>query len=304
MKVLVLLATWVALAPVITPRQEVAVTAAGGKLYLIGGLQGNVTLSSVEEYDPKTNRWRIVAPMPQGAHHAAAVTLGNHIYVIGGYRPPAFTPVSSVFRYDTRLDQWTSVADLPSPRGAVAAAVIDGRIYAAGGAQTPRELVVYDPAADRWTQRASMPTGREHHAAVSLGGRLYVAGGRLPSNTNAFERYDPATNSWTELPPLPTARSGIAAAVLDGRIYVFGGEGNQSSSTGVFQENESYDPVTNSWRTEPPMATPRHGIGAATIDGRIHIPAGSPVQGFGTTDIHDAFSADPPRRRRVVRGGG
>ena len=147
-----------------------------------------------------------------------------------------------------------------------------------------------------------MPTGREHHAAAALGGWLYVAGGRLPSNTDAFERYDPATNTWTELPSLPTARSGIAAAVLDGRIHVFGGEGNQFSSTGVFEQNESYDPITNSWRTELPMAIPRHGIGAATIDGRIHIPAGSPVQGFGTTDLHDAFAGDPPPRRRIVRG--
>jgi N-acetylneuraminic acid mutarotase len=292
----------VSLAPVITPRQEVAVAAASGRLYLIGGLAGSAVLSSVEEYDPRTNRWRLVAPLPAGVHHAAAVTIGHHIYVIGGYRSPGFTPVSSVFRYDTTLDQWSAEAALPSPRGALAAAAIDGKIYAAGGAQTPTDLVVYDPSTGAWSSRAPMPTGREHHAAVSLGGRLYVAGGRLGGNTNAFERYDPDTDRWNELPQLPTARSGIAAAVLDGRIYVFGGEGNPLSFTGVFAENESYDPATNGWRTEPSMPEPRHGIGAATIDGRIHIPAGAPIQGFSISDVHDAFAGDPPPRRRLVRG--
>jgi len=295
-----LLAIWLPLAPVITPRQEVAVAAANGKLYLMGGLAGTTVLSSVEEF--ANGRWRLVAPMPEPLHHSAAATVSDSIYVIGGYRTISFEPTDHVYRYDTTLDQWTRVADLPNPTGALAAATIDGRVYAVGGAQTPRELLVYDPASNQWTALAPMPTGREHLAAAALDGKLYVAGGRLPGNRNAFERYDPATNTWITLPPLPTARSGIAAAALNGRIYVFGGEGNGQSPTGVFAQNESYDPVSNTWRTEEPMAVPRHGIGAATLDGRIHIPAGATVQGFGVSAVHDAFVLEIPKRRRAVGG--
>jgi hypothetical protein len=50
------------------------------------------------------------------------------------------------------------------------------------------------------------------------------------------------------------------------------------------------------------MPVPRHGIGAATIGGRIHIPGGATVAGFGVSAVHDAFAVDVPRRRRAVGG--
>lgn len=48
-------AAWISLAPVLTPRQEVAVAAASGKVYLIGGIASDRSiLTSVEEYDRGT----------------------------------------------------------------------------------------------------------------------------------------------------------------------------------------------------------------------------------------------------------
>ncbi len=296
------LAAWISLAPVLTPRQEIAVAAANGKVYVIGGLAGETVLASVEEYDPQTDRWGFVAPLPQPVHHAAAATVGDRIYVIGGYRTVAFDPTTDVHQYDPLLDRWMTVASLPSQRGALAAAAIDGKIYAAGGAPTFRELVVYDPATDHWTALAPMPTPREHLAAVAFGGKLFVVGGRgAGRNTGAFEMYDPITNQWTGLAPLPTPRSGLAAAVLGGRMYVFGGEGNSAVPSGVFAENESFDFASGRWQSELPMPTPRHGIGAAAIGTRIHIPGGATIAGFSTSDVHEAFGFPPARRRAVKR---
>ena len=95
-----LLASWLSLAPLQTPRQEVAVAAAGGRVYVFGGISGQEVLDSVEEYDPAANRWRFVAPLPEPLHHAAAATAGDAIYVIGGYRTLAFDPTDHVYRYD------------------------------------------------------------------------------------------------------------------------------------------------------------------------------------------------------------
>ncbi|HUR83496.1 MAG TPA: kelch repeat-containing protein [Thermoanaerobaculia bacterium] len=296
----ILAAGWLELAPVLIPRQEVAVTAANGKLYLIGGISGSAILTSVEEYDPSTGLWRFVAPLPEPRHHAAAATVGGSLYVIGGYQTLAFDPQRSVFRYDIANDRWFAVASLPAPRGALAAVAIDGRIYAVGGVPDGTALAVYDPSTNAWTTLAPMPTPREHLAAAAVDGILYVAGGRFTSgNIAAFERFDPSTGSWTVLPDLPTARSGIAAAAIGVRVYVFGGEGNTATSTGVFAQTESYDVTTGTWQVEPEMRNPRHGIGAATIGTLIHIPAGSPLQGFGTTTAHDAFFANANRRRAV-----
>ena len=292
---------WIALAPLQSARQELAVASAGGKVYAIGGISGVSVLSSVEEYDPGTNRWRFVAPLPEPLHHSAAAVVDDIIYVIGGYRTLSFDATAVVYRYDPRSDLWSPAAALPSPRGALAAAVIDGRIYAAGGAPGGNDLTVYDPMTDRWTPQAPMPTAREHLAAAAAGGRLYVAGGRQPRNVNALEVYDPKTDRWSALAPLPTARSGLAAAVFGNRIYVFGGEGNPAAGTGVFEQNEVYDIVAGTWRTDAPMPTPRHGIGAAVVDQRIYIPGGGIRQGFGPTSTHEAFVPLTPLRRRAVR---
>jgi N-acetylneuraminic acid mutarotase len=293
-------AVWISLAPVLTPRQEVAVAEAGGRIYLIGGIAADHSiLASVEEYDPSTNRWRFVAPLPRPRHHAAAVGIGELVYVIGGFGSVAFDPQDSVYRYDTVRNEWSEVAPLPEVRAALAAVSIDGRIYAVGGVPDTQALAMYEPATDVWTPLAPMPTGREHLAAAAVNGRLYVAGGRVGGNVNAFERYEPASNTWTALDPLPTARSGLAAAAIGSRIYVFGGEGNPNTATGVFEEVESFDTISGRWRREVPMAVPRHGIGAAAIGDRIHIPGGAPVQGFGTTDAHDAIETQFARRRSV-----
>ena len=296
-----LLATWVTLAPAAVARQEIAAVVANDKLYVIGGIGAEInSLASVEEYDPATNAWRFVAPLPRPRHHPAAVTLGDAIYVIGGYETLNFDPVRTVYRYDIVANQWSEVAPLPAARGAMAAAVIDGKIYAVGGAPgSGRDLIVYDPAANSWTVLPPMPTGREHLAAVAVDGMLYVAGGRLAVNTSAFERFDPATSTWTVLPPLPTARAGHAAAAVHGRIYVFGGEGNPASLNGTFPQVESFDVANATWRSEPLMANPRHGIGAALLGTRIHIPAGAPIQGFGPTSEHDALELAVGRRRAV-----
>jgi N-acetylneuraminic acid mutarotase len=298
--VVILASGWIELAPVLIPRQEVAVASANGKLYLIGGISGSEILTSVEEYDPSTGLWRFVAPLPEPRHHAAAATIDGSLYLIGGYETLAFDPQSSVFRYDIASDRWFEVAALPAPRGAHAALPIDGRIYAVGGVPGGTALAVYDPNTNAWTTLAPMPTPREHLAAAAVDGMLYVAGGRFTSgNVAAFERFDPSTGSWTILPELPTARSGLAAAAIGDHVYVFGGEGNTATSTGVFAQTESYDVTTGTWMSEPDMRTPRHGIGAATIGTLIHIPAGSPLQGFGTTTVHDAFFANANRRRAV-----
>jgi N-acetylneuraminic acid mutarotase len=292
---------WITLLPLQQERQEIAVAAANGRLYAIGGIRGSSVLASVEEFDPQTNRWRFAAPLPEPLHHSAAAVVDDAIYVIGGYRTLAFDPTSAVYRYDPRADLWTGVASLPSPRGALAAAAIDGRIYAVGGVPGGNSLTMYDPLIDRWTALAPMPTAREHLAAAAAGGKLYVAGGRLAGNVAAFEVYDPATDRWTALASLPTARSGLAAAFANNRIYVFGGEGNPASRSGVFEQNEAYDIEAGTWKTDAPMPTPRHGIGAAVVNGTVYLPGGAILQGFGATAVSEAFiPVVPPRRRAVI----
>ncbi|HZT05747.1 MAG TPA: kelch repeat-containing protein [Chloroflexota bacterium] len=288
-------ALWVDLAQQRVPRQEMAVAELGGRIYAIGGFNPDgSSANTVEAYDPATDSWATVAPLPIALNHPAAATVGDHVYVIGGHPDQGAEAVDTVYAYDAGADRWVPRARMPTARGALAVAVADGKIYAMGGSPDRRErdFAVYDPDADAWTPLPAMPTPRNHLAAGALNGKIYAVGGRsgdIGGITAALEEYDPGARAWTAKAPMPTARGGIAAAVVGGSLYVFGGEGNRNNPTGVFDEVEAYDPATDSWLRLAPMGAPRHGIGAAALENRIYIPGGASVEGFGVTPVNQAL---------------
>ncbi|MBI3090484.1 MAG: hypothetical protein HYY96_07425 [Candidatus Tectomicrobia bacterium] len=287
---------WSLGAPLPTPRQEVAVAALGGFVYVLGGIDAERrSVATVERYDPVRNIWELLAPLPAPRHHAAAAAVDGVLYVAGGFATLAFDAVASVYAFDPQRGAWSERAPLPTPRGAAAAAVIDNQLYVAGGFRngSVAEAARYDPVADRWESLPPMPTARDHLAAAAIEGRLYAAGGRdnTPAlNLGTLEVYDPASGRWSSGSPMPTPRSGIAAAALGGRLYVFGGE----SLAATFAENEAYDPASDSWSQAPALPTPRHGIGAALLDGRIYIPGGGVLAGFSTSGVTEVFTLASP----------
>lgn len=266
--------------------QELATAVLDGKIYAIGGLEGQGNPSPrVYVYNPFTNIWAQAAPLPFGNdHHAAAVADGK-LYVFGGVSPDTYV-------YDPVGNTWKFVARMQSAHnGTPAAAVIDGKIYCAGGssgATSVNVLEVFDPQTNTWTRRQPMSIARNHCAGAAIDGKFYVAAGRGSSNAgSALEVYDPATNSWSRKAPMPTPRSGVAAAAVNGELFVFGGEGSR-----MYPEVEAYNPRTDSWRRLPDMPTPRHGIWASVIGNKIYLPGGATVVGFGGTGAHEVFIVD------------
>ena len=52
-----ILNSWVAIAPLNTPRRSLALGVLGGPMYALGGYDGASSLKSVERYDPQSNCW-------------------------------------------------------------------------------------------------------------------------------------------------------------------------------------------------------------------------------------------------------
>lgn len=285
---------WIDRSPLPSGRQEVGVAEVAGRIYVVGGFDSNTqSVNTVERYDPTSDQWEAVLPIPatNPINHVGAASVNGRLYVVGGLRQN-FTGVNWVFCYDPDSNSWSNKADMPTERGAMGVAVIEGLIYAAGGYPTARgrDFAKYDPESDEWTVLPLMPTSRDHLAAASLEGKFHAISGRSGfALRSANEMFDPIAGMWSARAPIPTPRGGIAAAELGGEIYVFGGEGNPADPNGVFHQVEAYNPSTNAWRAETPMPFPRHGIGSAVFGGRIHIPGGGPVEGFGATAHHDSF---------------
>lgn len=277
-------------------RQEHAVVAYNGEIYVIGGFAPSVT-ATVLAYNPANAAWRSVADFPSALHHANAAVVDGTLYVAGFYAGLSFSNADGrVFAYDAQQNAWTPRAAMPagSERAAACVAALDGKLYLFGGARggTVPQASAYDPGADRWETLPDLPAPREHCVAAALGDQIYIASGRA-SGIGGFQpetwAYDPAARSYRERAPIPTPRGGTAGSALAGRLVIFGGEGNGSSTSGVFAQVEAYDPAANTWQALPDMLVPRHGFGAAVLDGRIYLPGGATRQAFGAVNDHTAF---------------
>jgi Kelch motif protein len=286
--------SWLSLAPLPTPRQEVAVAALRGQVWVIGGFGTSAEpTTTVESYDPATNAWTSRPPLPVAVHHAAAAVVGERLFVIGGYSGGRvqWTPLDSTWEWSEARGAWDARAPMPTARGALAAAALGERIHAVGGAVRAalNAHEVYDPATNRWSTANAMPTARDHLAAVAFQGRLWALGGRSSFFGEQYanvEIYDPAADSWRTGTPLPAGRGGLAAVALPDRVLVLGGE----APARIFAANEMYGVGGNRWIAKAPMPTPRHGIGAVAVGARVYVPAGGREPGFAVTDANEAYT--------------
>jgi len=295
--------TWETRAPSGPLRAEISYINVDGKFYLAGGRK-----TEHEVYDPVTDTWSSVAPLPVALDHVQAVKVAGKIYYVGGLTGWPSPHVSTVYIYDPTTNSFTQGAAMPRGRGAGGVAVHQGKIYYAGGLHDGIAVPwfdVYDPAANTWTQLPDMPTERDHFQAGVVNGKFYAIGGRksdagINAMTKVNQAYNFSTGQWeTGLAPLPTARGGFAAPVLGDEIILIGGEGGGSSHNEV----EAYNTSTNTWRTLAPMPTARHGIQAAVCNGGVYVAAGGTVQGGGgLTDVHEVLFPEGPTTCAGITG--
>jgi Kelch motif protein/kelch motif-containing protein len=286
--------SWIRLAPMPTARQEVAVAAVGGRVWVIGGFAANgEPVATVETFDPALDLWETRTPLPAGVHHAAAAVVGERLFVIGGYTGGRvrWTASDALYEFVPTREEWQPRASLPTPRGGLAIAVLNGRVHALGGSgdSVTSAHEVYDPATNRWRAANAMPTARDHLAAVAFQNRVWALGGRASFMGEQYanvEIYDPATDSWRTGVPLPVGRGGLAAAALPDRILVFGGE----APLRIFNATEMWEVSGQRWIAKEPMPTARHGIGAVVVDGRVFVPAGGTEPGYAATAANEAYT--------------
>jgi N-acetylneuraminic acid mutarotase len=258
------------------PSHHVAFAEYQGKIYAFGGFvppqsgpPAWVPIDNSWEYDPATDTWKALAPMPTKRGAAAAAVINGKVYVVGGATTPSGT-------------------DEPS--------VLPTRPHLAVGT-----LEEYDIATNTWRARRPMPTARNHLMAGAVDGKLYAIGGRLgaafiglASDTDVVEEYNPADDLWRIKSRMPTARSAIAGGVHGGRIYVAGGEMQDTQKSATFRAFEGYDPATNSWTVMPGMPVSRHGMAAGITGDALHLVSGD-VQSAGSglevsANYHDVFT--------------
>ena len=96
---------------------------------------GTLLLDTLEVYDPTTNTWETLAPMPTGRSGIAGAVVNGCLYVFGGEgarRPGGTFNENEV--YDPRTNSWESAPPMPTARHGIGAAVVGTEMYIPGGA--------------------------------------------------------------------------------------------------------------------------------------------------------------------------
>jgi hypothetical protein len=137
-------------------------------------------------YNPVTNTWRRIAPLPAERQGASAVWDGRELLVVGGGvprndRPP--TPARTGLAYNPATNSWRQIAPLAMGRTGGVALWTGRRLLLWGGQSVPegtplRSGVAYDPKLDRWSAlpRAPLPA-RIEPTGVWTGKQMVVWGG-------------------------------------------------------------------------------------------------------------------------------
>ncbi|KAH7140950.1 hypothetical protein EDB81DRAFT_654609 [Dactylonectria macrodidyma] len=254
--------TWDTIAPLPVPMNHPNAAAADGKIYILGGLSGNINgsfigLTDAFEYNPRDDSWAVLPSLPEGTGRGSSImgVYRDEIIVAGGVE------------------------------------LIELKY---GGTQLTLDTVsAFNFKKRTWRSLPSLPEGREHAGGMVIRDTFYVVGGRFMGESNVRDTVlELSLKTWqwkNSRASMPTARGGISVAAVGSKIYAFGGEGNPDPTAGnTYNETEVYDVIRDRWEQLEPMPIPRHGFAAVTVGKTIYTPAGG-IRDFDVTDRLQAF---------------
>lgn len=144
-----------------------ACAVAAGKLYMIGGSQGERACRSVWAFNPRFNRWEMAASMKVAREFAAAGVIAGRIYVLGGCLPGSSMNGAASWAevYDPLTNQWSNIPSPPDKRykWMHGYAVLHDKLFAVadmGG-------IIFDPYRSSWDSiSAKLASGWRGRSAV------------------------------------------------------------------------------------------------------------------------------------------
>ena len=120
-----------------SPREHLAATALGGRVYALGGRAAgsDTNMSTVEAWEPGARRWMTLPPLPDTRGGTGAAGIANRIVSIGGEEPEG--TIAEVYAFALTSRRWTRLPDLPTPRHGLAVVALGGRVWAIAGGPEP-----------------------------------------------------------------------------------------------------------------------------------------------------------------------
>jgi Kelch motif len=274
---------WRTQPPMLNARAFASGALASNAFYAITGFNGT------DPYVTQTNFfngsvWATGAPIPVPHSQSHATSIGDIIYVPGGFNSIQFGgPLDVMQIYNTTTNTWSMGMNLPAARSGGSAVAFNGLVYVIGGYNPVgtghTDVYIYNPGSNSYTTGAPMPAGQGNMPGVLLNGEIYVVGGGTAPG--AQFAYNPTANTWRTIAPLPTT---------GGTCQAGGGfaEGNELWIVGclglpINQQVWIYNPGTNTWRAGPQYNFSHEGGSATSLFNGGIVAGGGPGGGATTT---------------------
>src|SRR5258708_6422952 len=133
---------WAKKKPMPLASHHVSFTEYKGKIYAFGGFvlpqsgpAAWVPIDNAWEYDPATDNWKALAPLPTKRGSPVAVTVGDKMYVIGGEGQEyvAMFAFRALEAYEPAANNWAVLPNMPVGRHGLAGAVVGNRLHMVSG---------------------------------------------------------------------------------------------------------------------------------------------------------------------------
>ncbi|HEU4327299.1 MAG TPA: LuxR C-terminal-related transcriptional regulator [Roseiflexaceae bacterium] len=185
--------TWRSAKAMPEPRSAYGLAVLDGKLYVLGGWDGQGFRNDVFMYDPTADAWTVRTAMPTARAYASAVaTADGTIFVLGGENERGPLPTNEVYTpAQEGAGAWQIRASLPQPNSRFGSGEVAGFLYTFGGsAGTPYR---YNIRAEAWEQldpgEPPVNIGQRPAVAVLDDASLFIIGGEQQAIQRAVTEY-------------------------------------------------------------------------------------------------------------------
>lgn len=246
---------------------------------------------------------RVYPNYPKKVFEAQGTTLGDKIYVMGGfYKFPGTT--MEVYRrsFTTANAPWEKRSPMPQPLTHVAQAVSGTLFCGAGGywdrhpGMSVSSVFCYEASTDAWMRLPNLPADRAGGGMVfheHAGARELIFAGGVDREFNSLRKHTDFGTTWrldlnnladgwrNAGATMPNPRNHMAGIATCGRYFFVGGQHQEEEANGNQNTVSEFLPAENRWRNVAPMPIKLGHISASVMAYRcgVLVVAGT-TQGY------------------------
>lgn len=236
----------------------------GGSIYVLGGAPAT---ANVRKYNPNSDTWSAMPPLPAPLFGGAAAEQMGTVYLAGGF-DEVMNLMGDVAAYNTADGSYTPLGSLIEPRARFSGAILNNKFYLVGGdgfSSRLDSIEAFDLATNTSSIVARLPEPTSQAGVVAVGNKLYILSGG--SNNNRCWRFDPYTGQLTSLTDFPLANTSLRTVQhRSGRIYAVA-----SWSVGGQNTLLEYNIAADTWNNPSYVPSERNVPTVELVDDMLYV---------------------------------